>query len=214
MRILIADDHPLFRSGVRNLLATTDDLEIVGEASTGDEAVELAAALQPDVVLMDIRMPGLNGIEATRLIKERYPSIEVLVLTMFQDDQSVFTAMRAGAKGYVLKDADEPELLHSIRMVGSGGAVFGAELASRMIRYFAAPKAASRPEHPALAELSKREAAILERIAAGETNAQIAARLFISAKTVANNVSMILNKLQVADRNEAGRLWKESREES
>ncbi len=212
MKIVIADDHPLFRSGVRNLLGTTEDLEVVGEASSGDEALELAAALQPELILMDIRMLGLNGIEATRLIKERFPCMEVLILTMFQDDQSVFTAMRAGAKGYVLKDADETELLQSIRMVGSGGAVFSSDIASRMIHYFAAPKAAVVTGNPALAELSKREMEILERIAEGETNAQIASRLFISAKTVANNISTILNKLQVADRNEAKRLLKESRE--
>jgi len=211
MKIVIADDHPLFRSGVRNLLKTTDDLEVVGEASSGDEAVELAEALRPDVILMDIRMPGLNGIEATRLIKERFPSIEVLMLTMFQDDQSVFTAMRAGAKGYVLKDADETELLQSIRMVGSGGAVFSSDIASRMIHYFAAPKPAVQADNSALSELSKREMEILELIAEGQTNAQIASRLFISAKTVANNISTILNKLQVADRNEARRLLKESR---
>jgi len=211
MKIVIADDHPLFRSGVRNLLKTTDDLEVVGEASSGDEAVELAEALRPDVILMDIRMPGLNGIEATRMIKERFPSIEVLMLTMFQDDQSVFTAMRAGAKGYVLKDADETELLQSIRMVGSGGAVFSSDIASRMIHYFAAPKPAVQADNSALSELSKREMEILELIAEGQTNAQIASRLFISAKTVANNISTILNKLQVADRNEARRLLKESR---
>ncbi|AIQ61985.1 LuxR family transcriptional regulator [Paenibacillus stellifer] len=213
MKIVIADDHPLFRSGVRNLLGTTEDLQLVGEASTGDEALELAAALQPELILMDIRMSGLNGIEATRLIKERFPHIEVLILTMFQDDQSVFTAMRAGAKGYVLKDADENELLQSIRMVGSGGAVFSADIAARMIHYFAAPKPAMKRDHPALAELSRREMEILECIAEGQSNAQIATRLFISIKTVANNISTILNKLQVSDRNEAKRLLQDSRED-
>lgn len=213
MRILIADDHPLFRSGVRNLLKTTEDLEVVGEASSGDEALELVEHCQPDLVLMDIRMPGLNGIEATKLIKEKYPHIQVLILTMFRDDQSVFTAMRAGAKGYVLKDADETELLQSIRMVGNGGAVFSSDIAARMIHYFAAPKAVDTMEHPALAELSKREMEILERIVEGDTNGQIASRLHISSKTVANNVSTILNKLQVMDRNQARRLLKESRED-
>lgn len=211
MNILIVDDHPLFRSGVRNLLKTTEDLVIVGEAASGEEALELVSSLQPDLVLMDIRMPGLSGIEATRLIKERFPHIEVLILTMFKEDQSVFTAMRAGAKGYVLKDADEVELLQSIRIVGSGGAVFSSDIAARMMHYFAgAPKTTDRVVNPALAELSKREMEILERIAEGDTNAEIAARLFISAKTVANNVSNILSKLQVADRNEARRLLKES----
>lgn len=212
MKIIIADDHPIFRSGVRNLLRTTEDLEVVGEASSGDEALKLAEQCQPDLILMDIRMPGLNGIEATRLIKEKFPHIEVLILTMFRDDQSVFTAMRVGAKGYVLKDADEVELMQSIRMVGSGGAVFSSDIAARMMHYFSAPKLVDTVEHPALAELSKREMEILERIAEGDTNAQIATRLHISSKTVANNVSTILNKLQVVDRNEAKRLLKESRE--
>ena len=144
MKIIIADDHPIFRSGVRNLLRTTDDLEVVGEASSGDEALKLAEQCQPDLILMDIRMPGLNGIEATRLIKEKFPHIEVLILTMFRDDQSVFTAMRVGAKGYVLKDADEVELMQSIRMVGSGGAVFSSDIAARMMHYFSAPKLVDR----------------------------------------------------------------------
>jgi DNA-binding NarL/FixJ family response regulator len=211
--MIIADDHPLFRKGVRNLLGTTEDLEVVGEASSGDEALELAGTLQPDLVLMDIRMPGLNGIEVTRLIKQAYPHIEVLILTMFRDDQSVFTAMRAGAKGYVLKDADEDELLQSIRMVGSGRAVFSSDIAGRMIHFFSSPTAAEPANHPELSELTKRELEILQRIAVGDTNAQISAQLNISVKTVANNVSNLLNKLQVADRNEAGKLLQRSREE-
>ncbi|MGE5703003.1 MAG: response regulator [Clostridia bacterium] len=211
MKILIVEDHPLFRSGVRNLLNTTSDLVVVGEASNGDDALALAETLQPDLVLMDIRMPGMNGIETTRLLKERFPKMEILILTMFRDDQSVFTAMRAGAKGYVLKDADEDELLQSIRMVGSGGAVFGSDIAERMINYFSAPPTGEvkSAKHPALAELTKREAEILWWIAEGDTNQQIAARLHISAKTVANNVSTILSKLQVADRHEAKRLLKQ-----
>ncbi|WP_176706825.1 response regulator transcription factor [Paenibacillus hemerocallicola] len=211
--MIIADDHPLFRKGVRNLLGTTEDLEVVGEASSGDEALELAGTLQPDLVLMDIRMPGLNGIEVTRLIKQAYPHIEVLILTMFRDDQSVFTAMRAGAKGYVLKDADEDELLQSIRMVGSGRAVFSSDIAGRMIHFFSSPTAAEPANHPELSELTKRELEILQLIAVGDTNAQISAQLNISVKTVANNVSNLLNKLQVADRNEAGKLLQRSREE-
>lgn len=212
MKIMIADDHPIFRSGVRNLIQTTEDLEVVGEAASGDEVLRLAEQCQPDIILMDIRMPGLNGIEATRLVKEKYPHIQVLILTMFRDDQSVFTAMRVGAKGYILKDADELELLQSIRIVGNGGAVFSSDIAARMMHFFSAPRALQAAEHPALSELSKREMEILERIAEGDTNAQIGARLHISAKTVANNVSMILNKLQVVDRNEASRLLKEFRE--
>lgn len=212
MKIIIADDHPLFRKGVRNLLGTTDDLDVVGEASSGDEALKLAGTLQPDLVLMDIRMPGLNGIEVTRLIKQTYPQIEVLILTMFRDDQSVFTAMRAGAKGYVLKDADEDELLQSIRLVGSGRAVFSSDIAGRMIHYFASTKAADSSFPPELSELTKRELEILELIASGETNTQISAQLHISVKTVANNVSNLLNKLQVADRYEAGKLLQKYRD--
>lgn len=212
MNILIADDHPLFRKGVRNLLQTTDDLIVVGESSTGDETVQLAEKLQPDLILMDIRMPGLNGIEVTKIVKERYPRVEVLVLTMFRDDQSVLTAMQAGAKGYVLKDADEDELLLSIRMVGSGRAVFSSDIAGRMAHYFSA-RPADMAEHPALSGLTRREQDILERIAEGDTNAQIGARLNISAKTVANNVSNLLNKLQVADRNEARAVLQRFKEE-
>ncbi|CAG7614918.1 response regulator [Paenibacillus allorhizosphaerae] len=212
MRIVIAEDHPLFRSGVRNLLRTTDDLEVVGEAASGEEALELVKQLQPDLVLMDIRMPGINGIEATRLIKEKHPAIEVLILTMFRDDQSVFTAMRVGAKGYVLKDSDEDELLQSIRVVGSGGAVFSSDIAGRMMHYFSQGPTVPA-EDPAFAELTKRELEILERIAEGDSNAQIAAHLHISNKTVANYVSNILNKLQVTDRNAAKRLVQKSRED-
>lgn len=201
MNIVIAEDHPMFRSGVRNLLQTTDDLIVVGEASNGNDVLELAGRLQPDLILMDIRMPGLNGIEATRLIKQRYPAIEVLILTMYQEDQSVLTAMQAGAKGYVLKDADEEELLRSIRMVGAGSAVFSSDIAGRMMHYFSPPPAhAAASQDPVLSELTKREMEILELIMEDASNAQIAAKLHISAKTVANYVSNILNKLQVADR--------------
>ncbi|WP_222429854.1 response regulator [Paenibacillus cremeus] len=212
MKILIAEDHPLFRSGVRNLLRTTDDLEVIGEASSGEEAVALAEQLHPDLVLMDIRMPGMNGIEATRIIKDKHPEIEVLMLTMFRDDQSVFTAMRVGAKGYILKDSDEEELLRSIRMVGNGGAVFSSDIASRMMHYFSQPQSVP-VDDPAFSELTKRELEILERIAEGDSNAQIAARLHLSNKTVANYVSNILNKLQVSDRNAAKRLVQKTREE-
>ncbi len=228
VRIVIAEDHPIFRSGIRGLLATTDDLEVVGEAATGEEALKRAGELQPDLMLMDIRMPGMNGIEATQAIKEKYPAIEVLILTMYRDDQSVFTAMRVGAKGYVLKDADEDELLQAVRMVGSGHAVFSSGIAERMMHYFASQvsgSAASSEQadhetvrsalraHPAFEELTRREADILALIAKGDTNAQIASHLHISIKTVANNVSNILNKLQVIDRHEARKLiqdWKRS----
>ncbi len=212
MDILVSDDHPLFRSGVRNLLRTTDDLRVVGEASTGEEAIALASSLQPDLILMDIRMPGCNGIEATRLILEKHPHMQILILTMFKDDQSVFAAMRAGARGYVLKDADEAELIQSIRMVGNGGAVFGSDIASRMIHYFSNSAPAEPLMDASLSELTKREREILERIAEGDSNAKIASRLQLTTKTVANYVSTILNKLEVVDRNEAGRLVKKRRD--
>ncbi|WJH37502.1 response regulator transcription factor [Paenibacillus sp. CC-CFT747] len=209
---MIAEDHPLFRSGVRNLLRTTDDLEVIGEAASGEESLALVEQLQPDLVLMDIRMPGMNGIEATRLIKEKHPATEVLILTMFRDDQSVFTAMRVGAKGYILKDSDEEELLQSIRMVGNGVAVFSSDIASRMMHYFSQSPAVPADD-PTFSELTKREFEILEQIAEGSSNAQIAARLHITSKTVANYVSNILNKLQVTDRHAAKRLVQKAREE-
>lgn len=139
MRILLADDHPLFRTGVRNLIQTTDDLEVVGEASTGEEVIKLAADLKPDVIVMDIRMPGINGIEATRIIKEKQRDLKILIVTMLKNDKSVFTAMQMGARGYVLKDAGEMELLQAIRMVGNGGAVFSSDIASRMMDFLTLP---------------------------------------------------------------------------
>ncbi|WP_123042967.1 response regulator transcription factor [Cohnella candidum] len=212
MKILLADDHPLFRSGVRNLIQTTDDLEVIGEASTGEEAVELAVRLQPDVIVMDIRMPGINGIEATRLIMEKDSRIKILIVTMLANDKSVFSAMQSGARGYVLKDAGEMELLQSIRMVGNGGAVFSTDIASRMMDYFSVTKQ-NAPLNPALAELTAREMEILQFIKDDYTNAKIAAALHLSPKTVANHISNILNKLQVADRHEAGMLYRSTSDE-
>ncbi|GIO11327.1 DNA-binding response regulator [Cohnella xylanilytica] len=207
MRVLLADDHPLFRSGVRNLIQTTEDLEVVGEASSGEEAVELASSLLPDVIVMDIRMPGMNGIEATKRIKEKHPEVKILIVTMLKNDKSVFAAMKMGASGYVLKDAGEMELLHSIRLAGNGGAVFSSDIAARMMDYFTSAHA-SDTNNPVLKDLTGREKEILELIVAGKTNNQIADRLYLSAKTVANHVSNILNKLQVSDRHEAKKLLK------
>lgn len=202
MNILLADDHPLFRGGVRNLIRTTEDLQVVGEASNGEEAVQMALSLRPDVIVMDIRMPGINGIEATRMIREKQSEQKILIVTMLKDDKSVFMAMQMGARGYVLKDAGEMELLQSIRIVGSGGAVFSSDIASRMMHYFTMPKT-SQPINPALSELTGRETEVLELIADGYSNGQIASRLHLSAKTIANHVTNILNKLQVQDRHEA-----------
>jgi DNA-binding NarL/FixJ family response regulator len=201
LRVLIADDHMLFRDGLRALLGSAVDTELVGEAATGDEAVSLATNLQPDVVLMDIQMPGLNGIEATRSIVQASPRVNVLILTMFDDDASVFAAMRAGARGYLLKGAKHAETLRAIRAVGDGEAIFSPSIAARLMDFFASIRPVAVPQ--AFPELSDREREVLSLIAEGCKNADIAARLVLSPKTVRNHVSNILDKLQVADRAEA-----------
>jgi DNA-binding NarL/FixJ family response regulator len=199
--VLIADDHPMFRNGMRALLATVNDIEVVGEAATGEDAIAEAATLQPDVVLMDLQMPGVGGVEATRAILFASPHIHVLVVTMFEDDYSVFTAMRAGARGYVVKGASPDELLRAIRAVGGGEAIFSPAIAVRLMNFFAAPKP-TVPAHT-FPELSDREREILDLIAQGANNNEIANRLVISPKTVRNHVSNIFSKLQVADRAQA-----------
>jgi DNA-binding NarL/FixJ family response regulator len=201
VRVLIADDHPLFREGMRGRLDRVADIAVVGEAASGDEAVELAHKLEPHIILMDIKMPGLNGIEATREIQRANPQIGILVLTMFEDDDSVFAAMRAGAKGYLLKDSGGEGVVHAIRAVASGEAVFGPGVAERMIGYFSAPRAAA-PQR-AFPELTEREEEVLSLVAQGKANREIARQLFVSLKTVRNHVSNILLKLQVADRAQA-----------
>ncbi len=202
LRILVAEDHPLFRKGVISLLSSVPDFEVVGEATSGGEAVTRATQLQPDVVLMDLQMPGGNGIEATRAIVHESPSIRVLVVTLFEDDDSVFMALRAGARGYVLKDADEEELVRAIRAVGRGEAIFSPAVAERMLAYFAgSPLAAFPPQ--AFPTLTEREREILNLIARGYPNPSIARELSLSTKTVGNYVSNIFTKLQVADRAQA-----------
>ncbi|WP_426514678.1 response regulator [Dactylosporangium sp. McL0621] len=199
--MLIADDHPMFRDGILALLAATPDLVAVGEARTGDEAVELSAALMPDLILMDIQMPGCSGIEATRRILAATPAVRVLIVSMFEDDASIFTAMRAGARGYILKDADRADILRAIRAVGQGEAIFAPSIASRVLEYFATPaRTVAAAEFP---ELTEREGEILELIARGHRNADIARRLVLSPNTVRNYVSSIFTKLQVADRGHA-----------
>lgn len=201
IRILIADDHRHFRDGLRALLLSAHDVEVVGEAGTGDEAIPLAAELQPDVILMDLQMPGINGIEATRRILYTSPHISILVVTMFEDDDSVFAALQAGARGYLLKGALKAEILRAIRAVASGEAIFGPAIARRLTAYFATPRPAAPPR--AFPELTEREQEILALIEKHLTNPEIAARLGLSPKTVRNHVSSIFDKLQVADRAEA-----------
>lgn len=197
-RLLLADDQAITRSGLRTLLAAQGDIEIVGEAKNGEEAIELAASLQPDLILMDLRMPGVNGIEATRRIHRLSPHIGILVVTVFEDDTSVFPAIRAGARGYLLKNTEQDELLRAIRTVANGGAIFSPGIAGRVLGYLNAPE----PNLPtnAFDELTAREREILQLIAQGKTNAEIASTLNLSPKTVSNNVSNVLLKVQAADR--------------
>jgi DNA-binding NarL/FixJ family response regulator len=201
LRILIADDHPLFRDGLRAMLSSAPDTELVGEATTGKEAVSLAAELQPDLVVMDVQMPETDGIEATRWITRDSPHINILVVTMFEDDGTVFEAMRAGARGYVLKGANYGEMLRAIRAVGNGEAIFSPQVAVRLVNFFADIRPATVPQ--VFPELSDREREVLNLIAQGHKNPEIADLLFLSPKTVRNHVSTILHKLQVADRAQA-----------
>jgi DNA-binding NarL/FixJ family response regulator len=200
-RILLADDHPLFRDGMAALLASLPHCEVVGEAANGEEAIRLAQRLQPDIVLMDLQMPGVNGIEATRRIVQTSPHIGVIVVTMFEDDDSVFAALRAGARGYVLKGADQAEIVRTLEAVSRGEALFGPPIAARLMSFFATP----RPQAQAalFPELTEREHEVLQLIARGRSNNDIAATLVISLKTVRNHVSNIFSKLQVASRAEA-----------
>ena len=201
LRILVAEDHPLFRKGMTSLLSSVPEFEVVGEAATGEEAVARTADLQPDVVLMDLQMPEVNGIEATRRILLESPNVRVLVVTLFEDDDSVFLALRAGARGYVLKDADEEEMVLAIRAVGRGEAIFSPTIATRVLAYFAAPQPTAPPQ--VFPTLTDREREILHLIAQGHPNPAIAKQLSLSTKTVGNYVSNIFTKLQVADRAQA-----------
>ncbi len=198
LRILIVDDNPDFRQGLCGLLVSQPDTKVVGEATTGEQAVDMAARLQPDVVLMDLKMPGINGIEATRRIALTSPHIGILVVTMYEDDDSVFAAMRAGARGYLLKGAPKIETLRAVRAVASGEAIFSPAIARRLVGFFAAARPAA-----ALPELTDREREVLALIARGRTNQEIAADLFLSLKTVRNHVTNIFSKLQVVDRAQA-----------
>jgi len=200
IRVLISDDHPHFRDGMRALLLSAPDVEVVGEAGDGEKTIRLAEKLQPDVILMDLNMPGIGGIEATRCILHTSPHISVLVISMYEDDDSIFAALKAGARGYLLKGALKAEILRSIRAVVSGEAIFGPAIAHRLMRYFANPRPTQGEAFP---ELTDREREILELIARHETNPEIAGKLHLSPKTVRNHVSNIFTKLQVADRAQA-----------
>ncbi len=197
VRVVVADDHPVFRSGLRTLVEDSELLELAGEAADGAEAVQVCRTAEPDVVLMDIRMPGVSGIDATRQILAARPETGVLVLTMLEDDTSVFAAMRAGARGYLLKGAGPDEIVRAIVAVAGGELIVGAAMAARVMAFF---RAGPRTAAPAFGNLSAREHDILHLVAAGHANAEIAERLALSEKTVRNNVSAIFAKLQVTDR--------------
>lgn len=199
LRIIVADDHPMFREGLRVALSTMPGVDVVAEAADGIEAVDAALRLQPDVVIMDVNMPGINGIDATRRIVADSPHIGVLVLTMFDEDENVFQAMRAGARGYLLKGADQGDIERAVRAVARGDAIFGPAVATRLIGYFAGGQRAAVP----FGGLTDREREVLERLARGRSNTEIARELFISAKTVRNHVSNVFAKLQVSDRAQA-----------
>lgn len=199
IRVLIADDHPVVRRGMRALLASLAGVEVVGEAGTGADAVREAQLARPDVVLMDVQMPAMDGIEATRRLAATQPDVAVLVLTMFEDDETVLSAMRAGARGYLLKGAEQDEILAALGSVVAGQVVVGPGVAQRLLAALAAPQ----PYDVPFPELTPREREILERIAVGENNAAIAARFGLAPKTVGNHVSAIFAKLRVATRAEA-----------
>jgi DNA-binding NarL/FixJ family response regulator len=200
IRILVADDHPVFRDGLRSLIVRSPDLELAAEAETGVEAVERAAATHPDIVLMDLRMPEMSGIEATRQILSADSSVRILILTMSEDDESLFAAMRAGARGYIPKDADSDEIVAAIRSAALGEMIFGASMTERMTTFFSSGRSAAADPFP---DLTEREHEILELIAAGRSNAEIATRLAISGKTVRNHVANVFTKLGVATRSQA-----------
>ncbi|MFD4674501.1 response regulator [Lentzea sp. NPDC058450] len=199
-RVVIADDHPVFRRGLKALLDGEDGLEVVGDAADGAEAVRVVLDLEPDVVVMDLHMPVLGGVEAAKQILEVLPSVGVLVLTMHEDDELVFAAMKAGARGYLVKTTDDDEIVRAVQAIGAGEAIFSATIAQRMMGYFTAISSSKVVAFP---QLTDRERDVLELMATGMDNPSIAFRLSLSGKTVRNRVSAIFTKLQVADRAQA-----------
>jgi DNA-binding NarL/FixJ family response regulator len=199
IRVVIADDHPIVRDGLSALLASIPSIDVAGVAVDGKEAVSAAVTLHPDVMVMDIQMPGISGVAATREITRVAPNVAVLMLTMFDDDDSVFAAMRAGARGYVLKGAQQDEIVRAIHAIAAGEAIFGPGIARRVLGLASGPPTRGSP----FPELTTREREVLDLIAAGTRNSEIARRLSIAPKTVANHISAIFTKLQVADRGEA-----------
>ncbi len=200
LRVVLADDHPVVRGGLRALLETIEGFEVVGEAADGEDAVRQVQLTRPDVVLMDVRMPRVDGIEATRRIRAATPDTAVLVLTMYDDDATVFTAMQAGARGYLLKGAEQQEIVAAIRAVASGQAIFGPGVAARVLGYFAVPPAGVSEASAPFPELTERERVILDLLARGLRTAAIAEQLHLSPKTVSNHLTGVFTKLEVADR--------------
>jgi DNA-binding NarL/FixJ family response regulator len=198
MRVLLVEDHPMFRDGLARMLETVEDVEVVGEAGTGEEAVQLAEQLKPTIILMDLNLPKMSGIEATKQIIQKQPTIGILVLTMYDDDSSVFAAMRAGARGYLLKEANRNEIIRAIHAVGDGEAIFSPSIARRMMYYFEAKSKQAQVD--VFPQLTEREREVLDHIARGENNAEIARVLGLNQKTVRNHVSNILSKLHASDR--------------
>lgn len=203
IKLIIVDDHKLFREGIKALLAVTDDIEIVGEAEDGATALKRIRELEPDVVLMDINMPGLNGIQVTEQILAQHPKTRIIMLTMLEDDASIFHAMRAGARGYLLKGAEPEEVLSVIRAVAEGQALFGPAIATRLMQYFKELSAKPAVSDSPFPELTDRELELLRLIAQGLNNQEIAQKLVLSPKTVRNHITNIFSKLQVADRAQA-----------
>ena len=202
IKILVADDHNLFREGLIALLEAASETAVVGQAGTGTEAVAQAKAVTPDVILMDIMMPEMNGIEATRRVLAEQPDTGIIMLTMLEDDDSLFAAMCAGARGYILKGADKAEVLATVKAVAEGQALFGSSIAARLTTFFQRGRTKESAVTP-FPDLTGRERELLELIAQGKNNQEIAAQLHISSKTVSNHISNIFNKLQVADRAQA-----------